>query len=818
MPSNRILHNRSVLRSVFAVGGASVASRLFAKPDANFNCGQQDGSKDLVADSILTAGVRESLSSSVATRFKSALSLLDPKITSLEGSKTTSTRSSEHQYLSSPTKSYDFIIIGHGNAGQSALRTLRERCPRAKIAVVDPLRSASSRDMVEHVRETVTGFDPKTKTVQLLTGPESRLQYRHGVLIATGARGAPPPLELFAESSLSRVLELRTTELVGNCKRPVLAPDHVRAAVMATASKGGKVAILGSGWEALDLVCAAERFGKKKPTIVFGLSGPAWNLLPQYLSSELRKKLLKRDVDILDRSVVRYVADVHRGKSQKLELHTAKVYDLLETRRTLLDLLVVAPDTFGTKGTAALPTSDIPDRMKESSDGRPWYKTWSQLTKTSLLEPSVVICFGDDGRIAVNAELSVASKIYAAGSVAKYPNSSTGQASIAGEGSLNGTEAGRVAAINMSRSYQEKTNPFSYGSNEDAESFATHSLPVWRSDVASYPGKGTPVVSSLSTLGVQALCVGQCDSERLATRAFWWTNSSAQRKVNKLIDDEEELLVGSPDPVSQHRTNRRRLSRQRRRLGFVTPIYGIGVVFYLDNNGRIRGIMTWGLPFADDEGGNLNPKLLEAIQLTILRNAGIPYIDAEENHQIMNTAMAKASQHFVSLAMEGQFADATVRSHFLDGPIDKFSTPLYRYTEVGPANSATLRVLKRKEGLGLGVLGEDLYARDELPLEQKEVLDEDQPVPANIPVTNYPVTVVPFQLEASYGSKAASLGSLLELNQYLAVQRGWEENENRARPGKEDPLWLRPGDERKQTSRKQMIIDAYRSILYPGRT
>lgn len=246
-----------------------------------------------------------------------------------------------------PTKTiiqYDFIIVGHGNAGQSAIRTLRERCPRAKIAVIDPFRSLPSHQKsnapVDHFRETATGFDPNRKTIRLLSDPTTQLQYRYGVLVATGSRGAPPPLELFEEASLSRVLELRTTELLGNTKRPVMASETVRKVITDSASKGAKIVILGSGWEALDLVCTAEKDGRKKPSIVFGNPGPVWNILPQYLSSELRKKLEKRGVDIQDRSVVRYVADISHGKTRKIELHTAKSYDLLETRRTVLDLLV----------------------------------------------------------------------------------------------------------------------------------------------------------------------------------------------------------------------------------------------------------------------------------------------------------------------------------------------------------------------------------------------------------------------------------------------------------------------------------------------
>ena len=480
---------------------------------------------------------------------------LEPNITSLEdpvdaARYTTSPKdSSAHAKALHPRKTtktcpvkenskiYDFIIIGYGNSGQSALRTLQQKCPNARIALVDPLRSSNKGKKnsnninrndtktayTEYYRDTVVEFNPSTKSVTLLTDPDTSIGYKHGVLIATGARGAPPPLELFQDEALSRVLELRPTELSKNTKRPMMAPERVRKAVAVAASRGAKIAILGSGWEALDLVLVAEKACKsvkkqKLPTICYANQGIAWNILPPYLSAELRKKLSKRGIDLQDRSFVRYVADFQQqsGNCKQLELHNAKTYDLLDTRRTILDLLVVAPDSFGDKGTAALPTPDVPDQMKESSDGRPWYKTWSQISKTSNAAPSTVVCFEDDGRIAVNTELSVASKIYAAGSCAKYPNSSTGHSSIAGEGSIDGPIAGRVAALNMSREYRqiahqvESFRSFSGSSGSDlvdeAHSFATNSLPVWRSDITSYPAANGDRVTALSSVGVQTLC------------------------------------------------------------------------------------------------------------------------------------------------------------------------------------------------------------------------------------------------------------------------------------------------------------------------
>lgn len=280
-----------------------------------------------------------------------------------------------------------------------------------------------------------------------------------------------------------------------------------------------------------------------------------------------------------------------------------------------------------------------------------------------------------------------------------------------------------------------------------------------------------------------------------------------------MVEDEADTEAGQKMVF-----NRRRLSRRNRRRGVVSPLYGVGVVYYLDNMGRVRGIMTWGLPFTQEDAGMLNPNMMKLLKNIMVTNAGISGLDSEENHQMMNNALAIMSQRLVHIAYQNQPIDTTGAAHGLDGPIEEFSTPLYRFTEVYNGKSNTMNVLKRKEAGGYGVLGEDLFARDEHALEKDSFAsDSDEELPSNIPNTMYPITVVPFHVEAAYGQKAASLDSLVELNRYLATQRGWEENEMRARPGKEDPLWLRPADEKKNVSRKQMVIDAFRSIMFKHR-
>lgn len=424
------------------------------------------------------------------------------------------------------------------------------------------------------------------------------------------------------------------------------------------------------------------------------------------------------------------------------------------------------------------------------------------------------MCFEDDGRIAVNTELYVASKIYAAGSVAKYPNAATGHASVAGEGLLEGAEAGRVAAINMSRSYVERKGWTRHDEPDDTLSFATKAIPVWRSDLTAYLStKGEPLETSLASLGVQALCVGNCDSERLNTRAFWWTNSSAQRKAIKSMETEDDNSETEQEDLK--RELRRRNTQRRKKLGLVSPIYGIGVVFYISGNGQIKGIMTWGIPFADQPGGALNQELVDRMKQAVATNGGISALDSDENYQVVNTFLGKETQRLIALAFSrGHNHDATGLQHGLDGHISKFSKPLYRYTEARPARHSNLNVLKRAEGDSLGVLGEGLYARDRLAMEDEETVAEEET--ENIPQVMYPLNVMPWNLVENPNNVSAD--SLVEINRFYAVQRMWEDNDNRARPGKEDPLWLRPGDEKRSMSQRQIMIDHYRNILFPHRS
>ena len=160
-------------------------------------------------------------------------------------------------------------------------------------------------------------------------------------------------------------------------------------------------------------------------------------------------------------------------------------------------------------------------------------------------------------------------------------------------------------------------------------------------------------------------------------------------------DNNDEVVEYDENDAIRHM--RRRKTRRRRKLGLVSPLYGVGVVYFMDQNGRIRGIMTWGLPFADNETGDWNPQLVTPrMKNTVATNGGISAFDSEDTYHLMNAFLGKESQRLVALAVLGHNHDAAGLAHGLDGPIERCSKPLDRYTEARSSKSSTLNVLKRK--------------------------------------------------------------------------------------------------------------------------
>mmetsp|Transcript_34542 Transcript_34542/g.101513 ORF Transcript_34542/g.101513 Transcript_34542/m.101513 type:complete len:945 (-) Transcript_34542:93-2927(-) len=790
----------------------------------------------------------------------------------------TSSSTSNISTADTQPKSYDFIVVGNGNAGQSAVRTLSELCPNASVAIIDPKAPSqgNSNDTkttasATYIGQAVTGLDHNKRTLKLTDG--STLNFRQSVLIATGCRGAPPPSSLIDERAQSRILELRSTEAFisssvdnendhhrAQQRRPVMNPEGVRQMTYMAASQGARVCVMGSGVEALELAATAAaaspditRSGKRrkrkgnkngngdsaggdissnddaKVTLLFGGAGMLSKRLPRYLSNAVAKRFKSAGIDVQSRSLVRYVAMHNYHGVEECEVHTAKSFDTMDTRRTRVDLLVLAPSVGGPRGTAVLNCRDgAPSSLLLPSI----FASWSRMSSGSIN------CYVDDGRIAVNSELNAASRIYAAGSVAKFPSCDTGHAAVAGEGTTNASLAGRVAAHNMVRDYCERTPSRPFGRAKEIEAlqssrlFSVESCPIWRTDVGAFGGTDGPSSSSLSALGINALCVGNCDSETMATHGFFWTNqasdsrrrntlarSSAEKKSDESVD---ETSGGVSKGVLTRRRSTKRSSTMRR------SVYGSGVVFYLDRTGAIRGMMTWGLPFTkgDKDIGDdtsINPHLLSRMHEIIRTNGEIlkPHHEKAvferdsrlDLRMLSSLHLSEESKYLASIALSSVPGDHTFNTIT--------AQPLHRYIPSKPASMTSIGMLKRRDEIGTGGVGEDLFART-----PSTECSEDERPPSLVHV--YPMQfgsrpdpsafwtggTVANSNDSLVAAESSSKPAIADMG---ATKKAWKVDGIRSRPAKEEPLWLREGDAASKISMNDVLTDVFLMQVRRGR-
>ena len=747
---------------------------------------------------------------------------------------------------------YDFVIVGGGNAGQAALRELQQQCPGATIALIEPLERSSQTTRIQEYRTIATAIDPHRRIIELdgedasssssssvphstnrsttssrprTSKIPSTVQYRQAVLIATGARAAPPPTYLIDTTAWPHLWELRSTQhqtlankqrhnpSTANPSDPLQSdqdavsktkpqgPSQVRHAVLQSARHGQRLAILGSGWDAVDLALTAasqpgrppqrqrtrrayyhNNHGKGNPhvSLVFGAAGPMSHVLPPYLSSAVAKRLRVRRIDVQERSMVRYIS--FDDLQQRLELYTAKSYDVLDTNRLPFDKIVVAPDVQGSRGSAWLPTDKVPPHLREGREDRPWYETWSQMSVANKIEQPLIMCFQDDGRIAVNSELYACTGVYAAGSVAKWANAFNGQAQPAGWGAIDAYDAGVVAGSNMARHYQSALT--SLGSSPHFSNSGGTStevvpapirvkdpFPIWRSDFLSYD---VHKPSHLSEAGITALCVGMCDAGRYSTHGVWWTNQSAQKRFlrefshsAKTKEDEKKLRTKAKEEVTK-------------------SVYGIGVVYYLDQTGKIQGIMLWGLPFSMADN-NLKQSLLETIREILLNNGR----DAKSYDYFTEKSRLLALRAF-SDGSQQSIADK------LRLDLKNLPRPLHRYTSIFTVSNTMKR---RGHGSTQSKIHDDgLFARTQH--------DNDNPD-----------TMPPVQPKAGIGFDDASNPAFQQAQKVYGYQlweqkeHQWDDNATMAVPPGEDIIWIRKGYEEKNTSARDKNIEMFNTAL-----
>ena len=772
-----------------------------------------------------------------------------------------SNKSNEEPNIQQNTIECDYVIIGHGKAGQSAVRTIKQLDPSAKIVIVDPNNSNSNPEQypnndsmkrrgllnnkagsIHHLSTRASYIDHSNKLIHVhsianpLATATSVIHYRKSALLATGSRGAPPPDSCIRQDAWSRILELRSTSLPQTSSSakpmPVLDPPTVRYLATMAASQGATVAIMGSGFEALELAAYCARISKsssssntpkgsndeKKVVLLFGNSSPMSNRLPRYLSAAVTRRLRQYGMEVEERAMTRYISmdsPMHNVATaptaqSRLELYTVKSYDTLDSKRLIADLLVLAPSVDGLNGTAVVPTTSDSQSSsafapRTSSIHLPW---------SSLISPPLLTSYLDDGRVMTNSEYHAASSLYAAGSVAKYPNARTGQAEVAGGRHVSAKVSGELAARSMVSSCGIKLP-------SSSPNYVQESIPVWRSDVVPYlpMSEADQSNSSLAlySMGIHALSVGKCDSEGMATHGFWWTNSNQSLSESKNGNGSKTSNNSNNPNAFMRRATRRATNSFKASSGGSSgrgslPVYGSGIVFYLDRSGNIKGIMLWGLPFSNeskDVQSPLNNDLVERMKNMIRSNGGIAIREHSEKILKENSGanidvgllsylhLVEESKSLASIALSGSLADK----------VSVLGKPLHRYTPVKPVELTNLGKMHRKDESG------HLTEEDDLFYTTSNVSSSSGSKPQ--------------QVEEA-GRRPPSLKRIYPMRGGVALV-GTEEHElerelerrqrqmERSRPPKEEPLWLRQGEEQRFTSKRDIMADAFIRNIQAGR-
>lgn len=234
------------------------------------------------------------------------------------------------------------------------------------------------------------------------------------------------------------------------------------------------------------------------------------------------------------------------------------------------------------------------------------------------------------------------------------------------------------------------------------------------------------------------------------------------------------------------------------------PVYGSGVVYYLDRCGNIQGVMLWGLPFSEDPSfvqSSINNGLVKRMKDMIRSNGGVAIRDHSENILKDNAGinvdvdllsymhLAEESKHLVSLALTGNVdGDKQQKMRVL-------GRPLHRYTPFKGAELTNLGKMRRKDDMGNVSESDDLFYSSTTP-------------PSSDSIQRVEEMGRPPSLKRIYPMQGGTIPGTTEHNLEMEREARQLQNE-RSRPPKEEPLWLRQGEEQRFVNRKEAMADAF---------
>jgi hypothetical protein len=212
-------------------------------------------------------------------------------------------------------------------------------------------------------------------------------------------------------------------------------------------------------------------------------------------------------------------------------------------------------------------------------------------------------------------------------------------------------------------------------------------------------------------------------------------------------------------------------------------VYGIGVVYYVDSARTVQGVMTWGIPYTSGKEGDLNLKLCTLMKEMVMGTGDNRSFEGGDTATDLTEHLTKKSRQLVSAALDHDDVNSAVEPRGLTS-----RKPLYRVTEASSPHVRSHVLLKRKDGNAQGMSGEDIFFR--LPRSLKRRLDSCQDA----------------------GTTEANPQDVWD--RWLQVEREFDENEALARPSREDQLWIRKGDEMRNSSARETKAAAYKAAIF----
>ena len=334
----------------------------------------------------------------------------------------------------------------------------------------------------------------------------------------------------------------------------------------------------------------------------------------------------------------------------------------------------------------------------------------------------------------------------------------------------------------------------------------------------SNPDDDSSKTLALYSMGIHALCVGKCDSESMATHGYWWTNQSSSsnnsgsnesKNGNGSSNSNPNRLMKRATRSSNTTTNLSPKITKRKSGRGSLPVYGSGVVYYLNRSGGIEGIMLWGLPYSIDPNNaksEINADLIERLKNMIRSNGNIAIedhsgkisrengyglsVDIETSYLLSYLHLAEESKHLASMALSGT---ETSRRVSVTG------RPLHRYTPIKPVELTNLGKMTRHDETGQASSDNDLFYTS---MSSTQHTEHESGRPPSLK------RIYPMQ---SGGTLAGT--EEYELEKDLAKRQLQIE---RSRPSKEEPLWLRPAEEYRLVNRKDALADSFARNIQRG--